>query len=133
VLGTSWQQVPQIVSDGTANGCRVLAWFRTMRSGTPDVFLQRINGSGTKLWNPATGVQSCSTCGAVVRGTPALVCGRFWWSGRDVAGRALRVGSEDLYARHFSATGIGDTAWTATGVVVCAAAGSRNACARCPM
>jgi len=119
---TSWQQVPQIASDG-ANGA-VLCWSDN-RSGTPDVFVQRINGIGGKLW-PATGVQACTGGGAVVRGAPALVSDGT--GGAIVAWQDARsgAGNEDLYARHFLATGVADTAWTASGVVVCAASGKQE-------
>jgi hypothetical protein len=119
---TSWQQVPQIASDG-ANGA-VLCWSDN-RSGTPDVFVQRINGIGVKLW-PAPGVQACTGGGAVVRGAPALVSDGT--GGAIVAWQDARsgAGSEDLYARHFLATGLADTAWTASGVVVSTASGKQE-------
>jgi hypothetical protein len=104
--GDQWN--PVTVSDGA--GGVVIAWY-DWRSGTADVYAQRLNQYGVAQWT-AGGVQ---LCGATGDQTDVRIVG-------DGSGGAIVswVDSRvfyDLYAQRVSAVGV--PLWTANGVIVC--------------
>jgi hypothetical protein len=106
------QTAPTIASDGS--GGAILAWTDA-RSGTLDIYAQRVNGAGTTLWTlngaslcNATSDQYTQTMIADGAGG-AIVC---WEDGRGSSGF-------DIYAQRVNAAGV--TAWQGNGLAVCAA------------
>ncbi|MDD1749680.1 MAG: hypothetical protein LUO89_07370, partial [Methanothrix sp.] len=105
------QVFPMIVPDGS--GGAIITWDDS-RSGTSDVYAQRINGSGAVQWT-ADGIQVCSATGNQT--LPTLISdgsgGAFitWTDARGI--------NYDIYAQRVNANG--DTLWTKDGVVICAA------------
>ena len=104
----------QMISDGV--GGAIISWLDG-RAGTGlDVYAQRVDGSGNRLWL-AGGVPVCSAVGEqlLVRITPDGVGGAVlsWLDGRSGSGRAL-------YAQRLSASGV--VLWDVDGVCVCTTA-----------
>jgi hypothetical protein len=112
------QRDPLIVPDGT--GGAIVVWIDE-RSSYFDLFAQRIDGSGTILWQ---------TGGQIIRSevfdahdpqiTPDCAGGAIiaWYDERD--------GDYDIYAQRIN--GEGDIHWTANGVPVCTAPFSQYNC-----
>ena len=113
---------PKLVSDDT--GGAIVAW-QDWRSGTYDVYAQRVGAAGVALWM-ANGVAVCAAAGDQV--DPRLA--------RDAAGGAIVVWDDargtthDIYAQRVS--GGGAIAWATNGVAVCAAAAHQIAPAVAP-
>jgi hypothetical protein len=111
VAGT--QDMPRIVSDGS--GGAIIAW-RDLRSGTSDIYAQRVTASGVALWT-AGGVPVCAAAGLQI--TPEAAA--------DGAGGAVvtwideRTGSADVYAQRLDPSGA--ALWTANGAAVCTGGG----------
>ncbi|KPJ61089.1 MAG: hypothetical protein AMJ46_03765 [Latescibacteria bacterium DG_63] len=109
------QRYPEIVSDG--EGGAIIAWTDYRDGGaTPDIYIQRVDESGTMLWTEG-GVSVCSAAGDQFE--PAIA--------PDDAGGAIvtwydkRNGLDyDIYAQRLDTLGV--PLWTADGVLVCAAA-----------
>jgi hypothetical protein len=109
------QMYPRIIADGS--GGAIIAW-RDSRSGTFDIYAQRVSGSGAVQWT-ADGV-------AIASGS-----GNQWVSSlvADGSGGAIitwmdnRNGTYDIYAQRVNGSGAGQ--WTANGVAVSAAAGDQ--------
>jgi hypothetical protein len=109
------QLQPALVSDG-ANGA-ILAWSDA-RTGTQQIFAQRVNGAGVSQWTPVDGVLLTSTQPGL-KGRPALASDGA--AGAIVAWEDARNAADnDLYAQRLSAAGA--PLWTANGVQVAAAA-----------
>ncbi len=91
------QNAPAILSDGV--GGAFIAWVDT-RSGTSDIYLQRVDSTGTALWDP-NGIPVCVAPGsqASIAIAPA-VGGGVWLAWVD-----SRNGTSDIYARTVSASG----------------------------
>jgi hypothetical protein len=110
-FGTN-QGRPLIVSDGAAGA--IIEWTdNDINSG--DLFAQRINSSGTKLW-AANGVVVCGATN-IQQYSTMISDGS---GGVIVTWRDTRNGLGDIYAQRVN--GNGDTIWTADGEVICAAA-----------
>ncbi len=114
---TGNQTAPVLVGDGT--GGAVITWL-DYRSGSTEIYAQRVDSSGDKLW-ATDGVSICSS----PTGNP--------WEpeiATDGAGGAIiawmegRTGSQwDIYAQRVDSSG--STLWTTDGVAVCTAADSQ--------
>ena len=104
-----------MVSDGA--GGAIIAWTDN-RSGTSDVYAQRINSSGVIQW-ALNGIVISDTTGN--QSFPKIVS--------DGSGGAIitwednRSGNYDIYAQRINASGIAQ--WTVNGVVVAAAVGNQ--------
>jgi hypothetical protein len=85
------QTTPQLADDGA--GGAITVW-QDQRSGTLDIYSQRINGNGNALW-PANGLKICSATG--VQDTPQLI--RNAPGSAIMAWRDLRAGNADVYAQ----------------------------------
>ena len=108
----------RMISDGA--GGAILVW-RDRRSGTWDVYAQRIDAEGNALWAP-DGIPVSGVSGE--RSDPQIVPS-------GVSGGAIiawidgRAGTsnDDIYAQAFD--GDGNALWTADGLPVCTAAGNQ--------
>jgi hypothetical protein len=111
---TGNQESPRIASDGA--GGAIIIW-RDYRSGSWDIYAQRVNASGSVQW-AANGVAICTATGYQLY--PAITS--------DGAGGAIvtwldsRGSSWDIYAQRMNASGA--VQWTANGVALCAATGN---------
>jgi hypothetical protein len=103
------QQEPKLCSDGA--GGAIITW-QDKRSGTEDIYAQRINSAGIVQWT-ANGVVVCNSSNAQVG--PSLIS--------DSAGGAIitwedkRSGNFDIYAQKINSSGT--VLWTANGVIIC--------------
>ena len=119
------QVLPNITSDGA--GGAIVAW-QDSRNGNYDIYAQRIDGTGARLWDPTTATQ---VCGIQDQANPApngqyspVLC-------TDGAGGAIiawhdqRKGSNvdaDIYAQRVGSGGA--TMWTTNGVGMCVEPGT---------
>jgi predicted lipoprotein with Yx(FWY)xxD motif len=107
------QYILSMVSDDV--GGAVLVWYDS-RTGTQDIYAQRVNGSGTALWT-ADGVSVCSAGNDqrdpyIVRSGANFVV--TWWD--------YRAGSDsDIYAQSLNLSGT--PLWTVDGVQLTSVAG----------
>jgi hypothetical protein len=112
---------PFLVSDGA--GGVIVTWL-DRRSGTFDIYAQRINALGSVQWT-ANGVAICTEShaqdGARIASDGAGGAIIFWRDARGV--------DADIYAQRVNASGAAQ--WTANGLAVCAAGGEQSvhACA----
>jgi hypothetical protein len=111
---TGLQLLPQLASDG-ADGA-ILVW-EDSRTGTADIYAQRVSGAGAPLWT-ANGVVISNA--VEIQSRPQLVADGaggaiiVWYDFRSVA-----VTSSDVYAQRVSSAGIPQ--WTANGVAIATA------------
>ena len=110
---TDTQGDPQILSDGA--GGAIVTWV-DQRSGTLDVYAQRVDASGAPLWT-VNGVALCTATG--VQSVPTTVSDGA--GGAIVAWQDLRGGSgtTDIYAQRVDGSGVSQ--WAADGVAICSA------------
>jgi hypothetical protein len=107
------QQNPTVVSDGL--GGAIVTW-QDARSGTADIYAQRVNASGVAQWT-ASGVALCTA--AFDQYTPTIVSDGS--GGAIVTWYDYRSGTNnDIYAQRVNALGVAQ--WTANGVALCTAA-----------
>ena len=105
---------PAIISDGS--GGAIIAW-QDKRSGSYDIYAQRVNASGVFQWSPATGDSVCKVVfdqvniAMVSDGSGGALL--TWEDYRSNAGPGLA----DVYAQKLNATGVPQ--WTANGIGVC--------------
>ncbi len=107
------QEHHQIISDGS--GGTIIVWMDS-RSGEQDIYAQRVDASGTFLWD-TNGVAICSALN--IQGFPVLIS--------DGAGGAIitwhdyRNGMDnfDIYAQRIN--NAGTVQWAADGVALCSA------------
>ena len=102
------QQLSQIVSDGA--GGAIVVW-RDQRSGSSDIYAQRISSSGTAMWT-ANGVAVCTA----IYGQENHAVASDGAGGAIVAWEDWRADG-NIYAQRVSAAGA--TLWDANGIVVC--------------
>jgi len=114
--GPGTQNSPAITSD-RANGA-IIAW-RDDRSGTPDIYAQRVDVRGFPRWT-ANGVVVCGA--AATQLNPQLVPDG--GGGAIVVWQDQRAGNYDIYVQRIDAGGIPQ--WTANGVALCTAAGDQT-------
>ena len=109
------QYHPVIISDGS--GGAIVTWY-DYRSGTPDIYAQRVNACGAVRWT-TDGVPLCIAIG--YQSNPNIVS--------DGAGGGIvtwddsRGTDSDIYAQRVDASGA--VLWAADGVPVCAATGGQ--------
>ena len=103
---TGEQLNPAITTDGS--GGAIITW-QDARSGTNDIYAQRINGSGVVQW-AANGVVMCNATDS--QQYPLMV---YDGSGGAIAGwQDNRAGNMDVYAQRVNASGV--MQWAANGV-----------------
>ncbi len=118
VDSTQDQVVPAIVSDGA--GGAIVAWHDYRSAGFPDIYAQRVDGSGATQWIH-NGVAICTATNSQANAMIAT----------DGAGGAIitwedsRGVTYDVYAQRVDASGVPQ--WTANGVAVCVATGGQIA------
>jgi PKD repeat protein len=106
------QYFPQITSDGS--GGAIITW-QDFRSGSYDIYSQRISGNGEILWN-ADGVAICTAGNN--QGSPQIIS--------DGSGSVIitwndhRSRNSDIYVQRID--NIGTPKWTGNGVAICMAA-----------
>jgi hypothetical protein len=111
------QQAPRAVPDGA--GGAIIAWIDLRNLTDYDIFAQRVNASGSLLWED-DGVAVCQETGD--SGLNSMV--------PDGAGGALlawfdtRLVNLDIYAQRIDAHG--NARWTANGMPVCVLGGGQN-------
>ncbi|MDZ4714490.1 MAG: FG-GAP-like repeat-containing protein [Cytophagales bacterium] len=109
---TGDQQYPNITSDGS--GGAIITW-EDQRTGSYDVYSQRISGAGTVQWTP-DGVPICTATGGQF--APTITSDGS--AGAIITWYDQRIGSTDIYAQRINGGGI--VQWTGDGVILCAAA-----------
>ena len=97
------------VSDGS--GGAVIAW-QDLRGGSSDIYVQRIDAGGNRLWN-TSGVALCTATSSQIY--PKITTDGS--GGAIVAWEDWRDGTRDIYARRVD--GAGNVLWTIFGVQVC--------------
>ncbi len=111
------QLAPTIVADGS--GGAIVTWF-DWRSGTPDIYAQRVNASGALQW---TGNGVALSTAANHQDSPVLVSDGS--GGAIVTWLDLRSGSTyDVYAQRVSPSGA--VQWAGDGVALCTAASDQS-------
>ncbi|HET7224212.1 MAG TPA: FlgD immunoglobulin-like domain containing protein [Candidatus Eisenbacteria bacterium] len=116
---TATQYQAEVVACSDGAGGMIVAWS-DRRSGTADVYAQRVSATGALLW-AADGVAVCNA--PLDQSAPAITS--------DGAGGAIlawqdgRSGFWDLYAQRID--GSGAALWDANGVAVCTVAGDQTA------
>ena len=104
-----------LVSDGAGGACFV---WSDNRTGTGDIYAQRINAAGTALWT-SQGVPVCTATFTQAQ-TAAAGDGA---GGVVLAWADARSGAADIYAQRLNAAGTAQ--WASGGVAVCTAAGDQ--------
>ncbi len=106
---TGSQLYPEAVSDGA--GGAVITW-QDYRGGVSDVYAQRIDASGTRLWHTA-GLAICTATGSqyLPKISPDGT------GGGIIAWEDWRNGNGDIYARRVDSDG--NVLWTVLGVAIC--------------
>jgi hypothetical protein len=113
---TSLQYDPRIVADGF--GGAIITWY-DYRSGTSDVYAQRISGAGTVQWT-ADGIAVCAATSNQMN--PEIVSDDA--GGAIIAWQDYRSANWDIYAQRISP--VGAALWTANGIAVCTATGAQQ-------
>ena len=113
--GGQWYQ--EIASDGA--GGAIITW-QDNRSGTYDIYAQRVNASGAVQWT-VDGSALCTVAGTQTE--PAIICDGA--GGAIIAWHDFRSGSHnDIYAQRVNASGA--IQWTIGGVALSAIAGEQT-------
>jgi hypothetical protein len=113
------QTEPAMCSDGAGGFIAVWADFR---SGTGDIYVQRVNAAGAKQWT-STGVAVCTASADQTQ--PQLITDNsggaiiVWTDARNSG-----VTSTDIYAQRINASGV--VQWAANGVLLCNATGAQG-------
>ncbi len=105
------QRFPTIAADGSGGA---IATWQDYRSGTYDVYTQRVNASGAVQWT-ADGVALCTSTGNQYK--PKIVSDGS--GGAIVTWYDYRSGNYDIYVQRVNASGA--VQWTANGVALCTA------------
>lgn len=111
------QSYPRITEDGY--GGVVVVW-RDYRNGNFDIYAQRIDSNGNRLWN-SDGVVICDTTGnqlshsVELSGDKVIIC----W-------QDYRSGSSDIYAQAVSLNG--NLLWDSNGIPISTASGTQMGC-----
>ena len=114
-VGTQYNQVISIDGSGGA----IIAW-QDARSGTYDIYAQRINSTGIVQWT-ANGIAICSATD--IQDFPGIVSDGA--GGAIIVWRDHRGGSiHDVYAQRVNGSGV--VQWTADGVAICTSAGDKG-------
>jgi hypothetical protein len=110
------QTLPLLTSDGA--GGAIIAW-RDGRSGTLDVYAQRVDARGNPLWT-SDGVAICTATG--LQYVSVVVSDGL--GGAIIVWRDHRSGATDIYAQRVNGSGV--PLWTPDGVPICTATGSQG-------
>jgi hypothetical protein len=112
------QDLPQLVPDG--QGGAIMVWY-DYRTGTSDLYAQRVDGAGTMLWT-SNGVAVCTQANDQ-RDHQIAQDGQ---GGAIIVWRDQRVGTttSDIYVQRVSSAGA--MLWTADGVPVCTSSDYQN-------
>jgi hypothetical protein len=103
------QQCPQIAPDG--GGGAIVTW-QDNRSGSWDIYAQRVDGSGAVLWS-LDGLAVCTALGT--QQNPQIVSEGM--GGASIVWQDNRGGNWDIYAQQVDAPGT--VRWTSNGVAIC--------------
>lgn len=112
------QNAPEVVSDGTSGA--IVIW-QDFRKNYADIYAQRIDGSGTMLWNK-WGVVLCNAQGhesfavAVSNGAEGAIV--TWIDSRN------GINNNDIFVQQID--GNGAVLWLADGIPLCTAPGNQN-------
>ncbi len=110
-VSTDQLQLSSIISDGA--GGAIIAW-QDSRTGSTDIYVQKIASNGTTLWT-ANGTVICNETTAGQYSPRICSDGA---GGAIIAWDDSRNGmNEDIYAQKIASNGI--TSWTANGTVIC--------------
>jgi hypothetical protein len=109
---TGIQLYPTIVSDGS--GGAIITWDDHLSGSDHDIYVQRVNASGTVQWT-AGGVAICTATGD--QNSPTIVSDGS--GGAIITWKDWRNGNYDIYAQRVNASGA--VQWTANGVAICTA------------
>ena len=115
------QVSPEIVSDG--DGGAIIAW-QDKRSGSYDIYAQRVNAVGALQWSPSTDTPVCTAAFDQVNiamigdGSHGAVL--TWEDYRGNAGPGLA----DIYAQKLNVSGTAQ--WTANGIGICTQAAAQH-------
>jgi hypothetical protein len=110
------QDNPMLISD--QNGGAIITW-QDPRSGTSDIYAQRISSSGTVQW-AANGVVISSATGS--QDNPKIEVDGF--GGATIAWNDNRSGNYDIYVQRINSTGT--VQWTANGVQIVNSTGNQR-------
>lgn len=110
--GDQWH--PRMVSDGAGGG--VASWTDRRSGVNTDIYVQRVDVSGTPLWT-LDGVALCTATGDQLHQSIASDGA----GGAFVTWHDLRSGLGQVYAQRVSS--MGAPLWTANGIVVCSVSG----------
>jgi hypothetical protein len=123
---TLTQQTPQLVADGA--GGVVIVWGDSRANVSDiDVWANRLDGSGTTLWNGLTGKPVCTFSSSTDQSVPIIVASGTsfivtWYDLRNTA-----TTNRDIYANSIDING--DTQWPSVGsqvgVPICTFAGTQ--------
>jgi hypothetical protein len=111
------QLVPEVVPDGLGGAVVTWADYRD-GTGVPDVFSQRVNGSGVTQWT-YNGVPIVQQSGSQFAGRTVPREGGAIYVWEDYRGADL-----DIYAQRVDASG--NIQWTLNGVALCTASGTQT-------
>ncbi|MBI3193956.1 MAG: hypothetical protein HYZ34_05720, partial [Ignavibacteriae bacterium] len=114
---TSYQQFPQMVSDG--GGGAIITWYDYRNGTTADIYVQRINGSGIVQWATNGVPISLATNEQQL---PNLISDGA--GGAIIAWQDKRSGGDDIYAQRINASGV--VQWLGDGVVISTASSSQR-------
>ena len=116
------QYVPVAVSDGS--GGAIVVWQDgRLGAGNYDIYAQRVDGDGNRLWASA-GVPVCVATNNQI--SPTIIADGA--GGAFIAWQDYRKGSEfDIYAQHINASGavVSGGRWVANGLGICTATNSQ--------
>jgi len=113
---TGDQGHPQLVSDGA--GGAIITW-RDGRSGSGDIYAQRVDSLGTIRW-ATNGVEICTATGGQEQ--PQLFSDGA--GGAIVTWQDYRTDNYDIYAQRVNSSGIAQ--WNTNGVAICTATGDQG-------
>lgn len=112
------QSTLQLVSDGLLGA--ILTW-QDWRNGNADIYAQKVNGSGTVQWTPASGVSICTESNhqlypqLISNGSgDVIITWEDWRNGNT---------NKNIYAQKIDANGT--TQWTDNGKLICESSGNQ--------
>ncbi len=114
---TGNQNAPVVASDGSGNA--IIAWADP-RSGTNDIYAQRVTSSGVAAWT-TNGVAVCTATN--VQNTPAILPDGA--AGAIVTWGDYRYSISSIFAQRLAVSGV--SLWATNGVAVCTASNGQYA------
>lgn len=113
---TGDQEEPQVCSDG--NGGAIITW-QDWRDGNLDIYAQRINSNGDKLWQENGTV----ICNATANQWNEKLCYN-GFGGTIITWQDGRIGEDDIYAQMIDLDG--NILWTKNGTAICNATNDQS-------